>query len=164
MSVPALRVLHGGSSNDEPPRPDPEPKAAESDPAPRWWRWIVIQSLRHGIWVPPLWPMLVALRMLRSWSIRRAMQAMKKELDWDGDDDFNFIAAFIRVEKERRQDPAFWAACEKALKIGRITIFGRLPVILDREIEGRGQGAFILHLAWSVTRKLPDPLPWGFAP
>lgn len=170
MSVPHLRLIPGGQPTDDPAASRDGTDDATDDATtehtaqPRWWRVLVITTLRHGRWIPPLWPLRLVLRLLRSWSIHRAMHAMKGELDWDGNDDFNFIAAFVRVEAKRRADPTFWAACEHALRIGRISIGGGLPVILDDEIDDKGQNAFISHFAWTVSQTRKHPLARRLAP
>ncbi len=166
MHAHALRVIDGGPSNqDEADSPNVRRPTSDirTSVTPRWWRQRVVLALRHSLFRPWLWPLQLTLIRLRHQSIKRALHTMRRELKFDGSVDFNFVEAFVDTEAERRHDPRFQAACENALRTGRLAHQGQ-PVILDEEIDGHGQNAFMYHFGWTEGAQRPDPLPLNMKP
>jgi len=125
---------------------------------PWWWCALIIGTLKFGHWwFSPLWPIYRVLKLLRSLSIYRAFKALRNELKVNNRTGHISFKEFIDIEAARRDDHRFHAACEKALQNSRVGDSG-LYVILNEEIDGLGQSAFIRHMAW-VTKQSPHPLP-----
>lgn len=151
--VDYLRLVKPEEENDG------DANIESQDREPWWWRALVISTLRFGRWwFSPLWPAYCLLKPLRSWSIHRALGALRNELKTRNRTEPISIEEFLNIEANRCNDPRFRTAYERALRAGRIGKNG-LYVILNEEIDSLGQGAFVRHLAWVVTRQISHPLP-----
>ncbi|GDX81645.1 hypothetical protein LBMAG42_34560 [Deltaproteobacteria bacterium] len=164
-----------------PPLAGPEAASQREDesrgaPVPAWWRTLVVITLRYGAWLPPIWPLWMLLYAWRGSDVHRALEGLRRHLQWDGRDaaqGFCFAAAFVRAEKRLRGDPGFRADSEGALLNGRLHVFG-LVATLDEEVIGHGYANILRHYNWvlcdgrtplhdAVTIRAPRGAGWLFA-
>ena len=137
--------------------PAPAPSAAAHDP-PRWWRTLVVVTLRHGWLIPPLWPLLLFFTAWRKADVSRALWRMKGEIGWDGTPEFNLLVGFKRTFEHRGNDPAFWEICEKSIDATRVEILG-LVATFDDEVDMQKFGTIARWIDWRCGGKSKNPLP-----
>lgn len=155
---PQLHIVTAADLIDD-TKPDPSfrPPTTAHDP-PRWWRMLVVFTLRHGRWIPPLWPLYSFLVAWRRMDVSRALWRMKGEIGWDGSPSFNFLVGFKRTFQHRGKDPEFWEMCEESIDASRVEILG-LVATFDDEVDEQGFGTIARWIDWRCEGKSENPLP-----
>ena len=116
----------------------------------------MIFTLRYGRWVPPIWPLLSFFTAWRRADVRRALSRMRREIGWDGSEDFNLLVGFKRAVLRDLHDVALQKLTERSVRDARVRIFGFVATFDDEIIAW---GPVVRYIDWACGGRSTSPLP-----